>query len=224
MTAFALNIQPAVIGMDLLILAVESYLTTDDSNIEQGENLKVILLLLKVLPLIYDIQSEPFVSEQLTIVEAFTIKSHAQTNCRLNDGLSRVISRAFTVPENRLKAILLPAVINTVAAKARIWNQIPGRNLLDFDQRIARIVAASGVDVNSPEDGVAKFVLLIRKLRAQLHLPRSISECLVDESDYLAAVPDLAFKVFHDQYSACSPRLLDIEDIEQILKDIYRKH
>lgn len=209
-------------AMNLLILALETYLTAKESAPDFHNCFQAILLLFKALPEMVDRPDcRQGIADYLT---ARTLMSGAivENRCCLNDAISRVVAQKFDLSESRLKAIFLPALIAHLAESHVTFKEECGEPYWLRCQRIADLVLALGQKVSSPEDGVAKFVLLLRKLRAQIRLPRSISECLIDETVYTKAIPDLIEQIVSDLDRGCAPCLLNTEELALLLKGVYR--
>lgn len=209
-------------AMNLLILALETYLTAKESAPDFNSCFQAILLLFKALP---EIVERPDCTQGIhDYLAARALMSGAivENPCCLNDAISRVVAHKFDLSESRLKAIFLPALITQLADSHVSVKKEHGEPYWLRSQRIADLVLALGQKVSSPEDGVAKFVLLLRKLRAQIRLPRSISECLIDEAVYITAIPDLIEQIVSDLDRDCAPCLLNTEELALLLKGVYR--
>ena len=53
----------------------------------------------------------------------------------------------------------------------------------------------------------------------ELNIPLTIKELGIDETTYMNAIDDLAYKAFEDQCTTANPRLPKVEE----LKELYRK-
>ena len=71
------------------------------------------------------------------------------------------------------------------------------------------------------EEGVNSLITEIKKLNADLNIPKSFQEAGINEQEFLEKVDMLADRAFEDQCTTANPRLPLVEELKQILLDSY---
>jgi acetaldehyde dehydrogenase/alcohol dehydrogenase len=222
--AFVMSLPKAVTadtGLDVLTHAIEAYVSTFASDYTDALALHAIKLVFEYLPRAYADGNDRVAREKMHNASCIAGMAFSNAFLGINHSLAHKIGGEFRIPHGRANAILLPAVIAYNAQKPTKFVSFPKYETFIADQRYAEIARAIGLSFTDTADGVEKLILAIRKLRAQLNVPRSISECMIEEKTYLAAIPELAEKAYNDQCTGTNPRMPLISELEQILRDIY---
>ena len=71
------------------------------------------------------------------------------------------------------------------------------------------------------EEGVNSLITEIKKLNADLNIPKSLQEAGIPEQEFLSKVDMLADRAFEDQCTTANPRLPLVEELKQILLNSY---
>lgn len=131
-------------------------------------------------------------------------------------GLSHAIGSSFPVAHGRLNGILLPHVI---AFNAGELGYRP-RDLTPVARRYAELASVAGIKAASERNLVLGLITQVKKLRASLELPSTMTQAGIDPAAFAAAIPALAETAAHDFCTSGNPVEPTIENLADILKKI----
>jgi len=208
-------------GMDVLTHAIEAYVSNMASDYTDGLAEKAVELVFKYLKEAYNNGDNKVSREKMH--NASTIAGMAFTNAFLgiNHSLAHKIGAEFHLPHGRINAILLPYVIKYNSQKPTKFVSFPKYEFFIADQKYAELSRRLGFKANTIEDGVNSLIEEVKKLNADLNIPKSFKESGIDEQEYLSKINILADRAFEDQCTTANPRLPLIEELKQILIDSY---
>ena len=215
------KVPTADTGLDVLTHAIEAYTSILASDYTDALALKAIQLVFEYLPRSYkNGAKDPVAREKMH--NASTIAGMAFTNAFLgiNHSLAHKLGGEFHIVHGRANAILLPHVIeyngDSNPSKFVIF---PKYEKYIAPQKFQEIARALGLPASTPQEGVKSLAEAVRKLMKELNIPLTIKELGIDETTYMNAIDDLAYKAFEDQCTTANPRLPKVEE----LKELYRK-
>ena len=208
-------------GMDVLTHAIEAYVSNMASDYTDGLAEKAVELVFKNIRTAYNDGSNKTAREKMH--NASTIAGMAFTNAFLgiNHSLAHKIGGEFHLPHGRINAILLPYVIRYNASKPTKFVSFPKYEYFVADQKYADLSRRMNFPAYTNEEGVNSLIEEIKKLNADLGIPKSFKEQGVDEKEWLAKIDMLADRAFEDQCTTANPRLPLVEELKQILIDSY---
>lgn len=207
-------------GMDLLAHAFELCQDKQAKGYGDGLAQSVVQLIFRDLPAACGDERDLVAAESMKraqILIGSFIRQPAQDICH---SLTATISTEFSLPHGKINAIILPAMLNHLVKSCSASDHRDASHI-GCIQCYAKVARAIGLPVTDDDDAIAKLVLAVRKLRAQLGLPRSISEFLVDESAYRQAVPAMAKRAWLGIGMRAGRPRPSVQDIEQILLDAF---
>ncbi|NLO36370.1 MAG: bifunctional acetaldehyde-CoA/alcohol dehydrogenase [Clostridiaceae bacterium] len=218
---FVMSVPPAITadtGLDVLTHAIEAYVSTFASDYTDALALHAIKLVFDWLPTAYAQGDNRKAREKMH--NASTIAGMAFSNAFLgiNHSLAHKIGGAFHLPHGRSNAVLLPHVIAYNAAKPTKFVSFPKYESFIADERYAEIARAIGLSFTSTEDGVRQLIQAVRGLMAKINVPLRLRDCGLDETPFMAAVPDIAEKAYADQCTGTNPRMPLISELEALLR------
>ena len=85
----------------------------------------------------------------------------------------------------------------------------------------ANLATYCGFGGRNDDESVANLIKAIEKLKAELEIPKSLKEYGIDEKTFLAQLDELAVKAFDDQCTGANPRYPLIEEIKEMLLNVY---
>ena len=208
-------------GMDVLTHAIEAYVSNMASDYTDGLAEKAVELVFKNLREAYNHGDN--VSAREKMHNASTIAGMAFTNAFLgiNHSLAHKIGAEFHLPHGRINAILLPYVIRYNSTKPTKFVSFPKYEYFIADQKYADLSRRMNFPAYGNEEGVNSLITEIKKLNADLNIPKSFQEAGINEQEFLEKVDMLADRAFEDQCTTANPRLPLVEELKQILLDSY---
>ena len=78
-----------------------------------------------------------------------------------------------------------------------------------------------GFDGRDDDERVENLIEAIEKLKRELEIPKSLKAYGIDEKTFLANLDELAVKAFDDQCTGANPRYPLIDEIKQMLLNVY---
>ncbi|MCD8499002.1 MAG: iron-containing alcohol dehydrogenase [Clostridiales bacterium] len=207
-------------GMDLLAHAFELCQDKQAKGYGDGLAQSVVQVIFRDLPAACGDEPDSAATESMKraqILIGSFIRQPAQDICH---SLSASVSAEFSLPHGKVNAIILPAMLNYLVTTCSASDRRDDSNIacIHCYAKLARVI---GLTVTDDLDAIAKLALAVRKLRAQVGLPRSIAEFLVDESVYRQAVPVMAKRAWLGIGTRPGRPRPSVRDIEQILQDAF---
>ncbi len=208
-------------GMDVLTHAIEAYVSNMASDYTDGLAEKAVELVFQNLRTAWEQGNNAHAREKMH--NASTIAGMAFTNAFLgiNHSLAHKIGAEFHLPHGRINAILLPYVIAYNASKPTKFVSFPKYEYFIADQKYAILAKKLDLPASTVEEGVQSLIDEIKKLNADLHIPKSFQEAGINEEEFMAKVDMLADRAFEDQCTTANPRLPLVTELKQILMDSY---
>ena len=208
-------------GMDVLTHAIEAYVSNMASDYTDGLAEKAVELVFKNLREAYNHGNNVYAREKMH--NASTIAGMAFTNAFLgiNHSLAHKIGGEFHLPHGRINAILLPYVIRYNSQRPTKFVSFPKYEYFIADQKYADLSRRMNFPAYGNEEGVNSLITEIKKLNADLNIPKSFQEAGIPEQEFLSKVDMLADRAFEDQCTTANPRLPLVEELKQILLNSY---
>lgn len=208
-------------GMDVLTHAIEAYVSVLASDYTNGLAMKAIELVFKYLPRSYDNPEDEVAREK--VHNASCIAGMAFTNAFLgiNHSLAHKLGGEFHIPHGRANAILLPHVIKYNSQIPTKFTIFPKYGKFMADYRYAQISRQLNLGGTTQEEQVDALIAAVIDLMKRINMPLSIKECGINESEFMAKVPQLAEKAFEDQCTTANPRYPLVSELEEIYKKAY---
>lgn len=208
-------------GMDVLTHAIEAYVSIMASDYTDALSEKAVQIVFEYLEKAYMDGSDKLAREKMH--NASTMAGMAFTNAflGLNHSIAHKLGGEFHIPHGRTNAILLPYVIKYNSSKPTKFVSFPKYEYFIADEKYAKLAKMSGIEGNSNEEIISKFIQKIVGLNEKLGIPKSLKDTGIDEKEFLAKVDMLADRAFEDQCTTANPRLPLVSEIKQILLDCY---
>jgi len=200
-------------GFDVIVHAVEAYVSLGASDITDTIALGAASMAYKWLPIAYANGANKVARDKMHTASLMAGFTFTNTALGLVHSTAHQIGAEFGIPHGRANAIMFPYVIqyNTPAAA----------------ERYADMARAFGFDSNDPFEGTGKFIEAIRNLQKILGIPSSLKDAGVNEADFLKALDGLTKNAMNDGSTPTNPRVPTLEDIKNIFlcayygKDMY---
>ncbi|TYQ17794.1 UNVERIFIED_CONTAM: acetaldehyde dehydrogenase /alcohol dehydrogenase AdhE [Acetivibrio alkalicellulosi] len=208
-------------GMDVLTHAIEAYVSILASDFTNGLAIKAIELVFKYLPRSYNDPTDAIAREKMH--NASCIAGMAFTNAFLgiNHSLAHKLGGEFNIPHGRANAVLLPHVIAYNAQKPTKFATFPKYGKYVADYRYAQIARYLNLGGKTQEEQINSLIEEIKNLMKKLNMPSTISECGINEAEFLLKVSAIAERAFEDQCTIANPRYPLVSELEQIYKNAY---
>ncbi|WBP86311.1 bifunctional acetaldehyde-CoA/alcohol dehydrogenase [Kitasatospora cathayae] len=209
-------------GFDALTHCIETYVSVYANDFTDGLALQGIRLIFDNLEqAVTDGPNNPAAREKMH--NAGTIAGMAFGSAFLGvvHAMAHTLGATFHVAHGRTNALLLPHVIRyngTAPAKVTSWPKYRSYVAPERYQAIARML---GLPAGTPEQGVESLAAAVEELRDRVGIPRSFKEAGVDETSFLAALPQQAMNAYEDQCAPANPRMPLLTDMQQLMRQAY---
>lgn len=215
-------------GLDVLTHAIEAYTSVMESNMADGQAMEAIRLVFKYLR--DSVNHGPnFLKAREKMHYAATMAGMAFANAFLGvcHSLAHSLGSTFHIAHGLANALMLSYVIEYNGTdQPTKQGMLPQYKYPWVKGRYARIAdmlhLADDLEGDSPEirgQKMARLVVAIEQLKKDCHIPASIREAGVSESDFLAKLDVMAEHAFDDQCTVANCRYPLISE----LKELYRK-
>ncbi|MER5636456.1 bifunctional acetaldehyde-CoA/alcohol dehydrogenase [Kitasatospora sp. NPDC002227] len=209
-------------GFDALTHCIETYVSVYANDFTDGLALQGIRLIFEHLEqAVTDGPDNPVAREKMH--NAGTIAGMAFGSAFLGvvHAMAHTLGATFHVAHGRTNAVLLPHVIRyngSAPAKVTSW---PKYRRYAAPERFQAVAQMLGLPAATPEQGVESLARAVEELRDRVGIPASFKAAGVDESAFLAALPQQAMNAYEDQCAPANPRMPMIADMQQLMRQAY---
>ncbi|MEV0537512.1 bifunctional acetaldehyde-CoA/alcohol dehydrogenase [Kitasatospora sp. NPDC050463] len=209
-------------GFDALTHCIETYTSVYANDFTDGLALQGVRLIFEYLERAVTAGADdPLAREKMH--NAGTIAGMAFGSAFLGvvHAMAHTLGATFHVAHGRTNALLLPYAIRyngSAPAKVTGW---PKYGSYVAPQRYQEIAKMLGLAADTPEQGVESLARAVEDLRDRVGIPRSFKDAGVDESAFLAALPQQAMNAYEDQCAPANPRMPMLDDMQQLMRQAY---
>lgn len=206
-------------GFDALTHATEAYVSAYANDYTDGLCLQAIKLIFENLErCVRDGANDPEAREKMHNASTVAGMAFANAFLGLVHAMAHTLGNTFHLPHGRTNALLLPHVIRhngTVTHKATPW---PKAEVYRAPERFQEIAKMLGLDASTPAEGVESYAHAVESLRSRCGIPASFAEAGVEETAFLAALPEQAMNAYADQCAPANPRMPMIGEMEGLMR------
>ena len=207
--------------MDVLVHALEAYVSVLASDYTDGLAMKAIEMVFEYLPKSYSDQTDFEAKEKMHNASAIAGMAFTNAFLGINHSLAHKLGGDYHIPHGRANALLIPYVIEYNASKPTKFATFPKYGVFVADKKYAEIARRLGLPASTTEEGVKSLVGAIKDLTKLLNIPASIKDCGIDEKTFMDNVDTLADKAFSDQCTTANPRYPLVSELAEIYKKSY---
>jgi acetaldehyde dehydrogenase / alcohol dehydrogenase len=209
-------------GFDALTHATESYVSVYANDYTDGLALQAIRLIFGYLErAVRDGGADPEAREKMH--NAGTIAGMAFGNAFLGivHAMSHTLGATFHIAHGRTNAILMPHVIRYNGARPGKLSGWPKYEHYRAPERFQEIAQMLGLPASTPEEGVESYAAAVERLRDAVGIEPSFQAVGVDETAFLASLPQQAVNAYEDQCAPANPRMPMLDDMQEIMRTAY---
>jgi acetaldehyde dehydrogenase/alcohol dehydrogenase len=207
-------------GVDALTHALEAVVSIFASPYTDAFCVQAARLVFDSLPRAYadgaDLQA------RTDMANAATLAGLAFSNAfvGVNHALAHATGARFHLPHGRANGIFLPYVLRYNAALPSKFMPAPGYSAYVAPEKYAQLgrVVFGG---REPEESRRRLFAAVDDLLDRLHMPRTLKDAGVEESEFEAALPDVAMAAFGDLSNRTNPRMPLLAEITDLLRHGY---
>ena len=208
----------AASGVDALTHAIEAYVSVLASEYTNGLALESIRLIFKYLPLAYN-EGTDNVKAREKMAHAATIAGMAFANSFLGicHSMAHKLGSMHHVPHGVANALLINEVIRFNAVDdPRKQAAFPQYKYPNVKWRYGVIADYLNLGGNTPEEKIERLIEKIDELKAQVGMPKTISEFGVSKDKFYSSLDEMVEQAFDDQCTGANPRYPLMSEIKQM--------
>jgi acetaldehyde dehydrogenase / alcohol dehydrogenase len=204
-------------GIDALTHAIEAAVSIFASPYSDAFSVQAARLIFEALPRAYADGSD--MEARTAMANAATLAGLAFSNAfvGVNHALAHAAGAWFNLPHGRANAIFLPHVIRYNASLPAKFMPAPGYTSYVAPAKYAQLgwVLFGG---RSDEERRERLLVKLEELLTLLHLPRTLQEAGVVETQFLDALPAVARAAFSDPSMRTNPRMPLLDELSALLR------
>ncbi|ATD54868.1 bifunctional acetaldehyde-CoA/alcohol dehydrogenase [Clostridium chauvoei] len=210
-------------GIDVLVHAIEAYVSVLASEYTNGLALEAIRLVFKYLPQAYN-EGTTNIKAREKMAHASSIAGIAFANAFLGvcHSMAHKLGAFHHLPHGMANSLLINEVIKFNATdaptKQAAFAQYKYPNAAWRYARIADYLQLGG---NTEAEKVELLVKAIEDLQAKVGMPKTIKEAGVSEQSFYATLDEMVEQAFDDQCTGANPRYPLMSELKQMYIDCY---
>ena len=190
----------ACTGIDVLVHAIEAYVSTAHSPLFDIHALEAVRLVFSSLPEVLESPDDPVLRDDLMRASLEAGLAFSNASLGAVHAMAHSLGGYLNLPHGECNAILLDHVIAFNAAEA--------------ESRYAEIAAAAGC--SREEASALKLVEMVKKLKKETGITSRLGDYKISEKD----IPGLSKHALNDACMVTNPRVPALEDIENIYRQV----
>ncbi len=208
-------------GMDVMTHAIEAYVSTENNEFSGALAEKAVEISGQFLIRSYSSCEDTHARRKMHIASCLAGLAFNSASLGLNHGMAHQLGARFHIPHGRANAILLPYIIeynSGVTLTNRSQKEYP--SCVRKYCNLARILGVSNMNEVTT---IRALISYLHFLNAEMGIPAKVSEACkgLTETEYLAALDDMATAALADGCTATNPRTPTKEDVVEIFKKIW---
>jgi len=208
-------------GMDVMTHAIEAYVSTENNEFSGALAEKAVEISGQFLIRSYSSCEDTHARSKMHIASCLAGLAFNSASLGLNHGMAHQLGARFHIPHGRANAILLPYIIeynSGVTLTNRSQKEYP--SCVRKYCNLARILGVSNMNEVTT---IRALISYLHFLNAEMGIPSKVSEACpkLSETEYLAALDDMAVAALADSCTATNPRTPSHEEIVEIFKKIW---
>jgi acetaldehyde dehydrogenase/alcohol dehydrogenase len=205
-------------GIDALTHALEAVVSIFASPFTDAFCMEAIHLILDALPRAYENGSD--LATRTAMANAATIAGLAFSNAfvGLNHALAHAVGARFGIAHGRANALFLPHVLRYNASLPSKFMPAPGYGAYVAPDKYAQVGWVLGLGGRTEEARRDRLFTRVDQLLDDVGEPRSLADAGVTESQFEAALPELARTAFMDPSIRTNPRIPLVKEVIELLR------
>lgn len=201
-------------GIDVLVHAIEAYLSNKANDFTDALAEKAIKLIFENLEILYKDTMNQNARDHVLNASCLAGMAFTNTGLGINHSLSHALGGMFHISHGRSNALLLNAVIEFNADLGRSANGYAAG-------RYAKLASVLQLPARTQREGIVSLMLAINKLKKTLGIEETIKSLNIDQKEFENALEQMAENALQDRCTPTNPRKVCKEDLIKILQKSY---
>jgi alcohol dehydrogenase class IV len=201
-------------GIDVLVHAVEAYVSTKATDFTDALAEKAIKLIFENLETLYKDVKDPDARDRVQNASCMAGMAFTNTGLGINHSLAHAFGAAFHISHGRSNAHMLSAVMEFNADLAGSANNYAAG-------RYAKLASVLQLPARTYREGTVNFITAVNKLKKSLGVEENLRALGVDKAEVEKVVGQMADTALMDRCTPSNPRQPSKEDMIQIYNKCY---
>ncbi|MBR0597392.1 1-propanol dehydrogenase PduQ [Sinanaerobacter chloroacetimidivorans] len=201
-------------GIDVLVHAIEAYVSTKATDFTDALAEKAIKLIFENLETIYKDVKDSDARDRVQNASCMAGMAFTNANLGINHSLAHALGGTFHIPHGRSNAILLNGVMEYNA-------ELRGSASGYAAERYAKLAAVLQLPARTSREGAANFIQAVARLKKVLGIEDNIRSLGVDQAAFEGALEQMAEAAMADRCTPTNPRQPSKEDLICIYQKCY---
>lgn len=201
-------------GIDVLVHALEAYVSTKATDFTDALAEKAAELVLGHLPTLYKDPANSDARDRIQNASCMAGMAFTNANLGINHSLAHALGSVFHLPHGRANALLMEAVIEYNA-------NLPGKDAGTAMEKYGRLARALGLPARTQREGVSSLLGAVRRLKAALNIETGVERFDIGHSEYTNASRQMAEMALRDRCTPTNPRQPTLEELVEIYQKSY---
>ncbi|WP_294372733.1 bifunctional acetaldehyde-CoA/alcohol dehydrogenase [uncultured Clostridium sp.] len=213
----------ACAGIDVLVHAMEAYVSIMATEFTNGMALEAIKLVFDYLPLAYN-EGTTNVEAREKMANASCIAGMAFSNAFLGicHSMAHKLGSFHHLPHGMANSLLLKEVIRFNATEAPTkQGAFAQYKYPEAVARYARIADHLGLGGKTEAEKVELLIKAVEELQRKVGMPMTIKEAGVDEDKFRAELDEMVEQAFDDQCTGANPRYPLMRELKEMYLNAY---
>lgn len=202
-------------GMDVLVHALEAYVSTDATDFTDALAEKTAELIFHHLKKLYDDPANGDARDRVQNASCMAGIAFTNSNLGITHSLAHALGAEFHLPHGRANALMMEAVIAYNADLAGTANNYAA-------WKYQMMAAELNLPARTPREGTVSLMQAIAKLKRELGIPTGIHATgKVDPELFEKAVEGMAEDAMHDRCTPTNPIQPTKEDLIRLYRESF---
>ncbi|WP_285858411.1 1-propanol dehydrogenase PduQ [Neobacillus niacini] len=201
-------------GMDVLVHAIEAYVSTKATDFTDALAEKAIKLIFENLETLYKDPKNDIARDHVLNASCLAGMAFTNTGLGINHSLAHAFGGTFHISHGRSNALLLNAVIEYNA-------DLHGSSGEYAANRYAKLATVLQLPARTKREGSVNFMQAIKRLKKSLGIEDKIRDLGIDQTEFTNALDHMIESALLDRCTPSNPRVPANEDLKHIFKKCY---
>jgi alcohol dehydrogenase class IV len=207
---FTRSVPPAVTavtGMDVLVHALEAYVSTPANAFTDLYAVHAIKYVFRYLLRCYRNGDDMEARQNMLLASCMAGMAFNNSGLGVAHSIAHTLGGIFHIPHGKANAVLLPYVIRF--------------NSFDVRERYRTIASELDLPSDSVEQGNESLIEAVRWLNSQMDIPNRIRDLGIKEDEFNNSLDVMANNAMDDRCTATNPRRPSKRDLTELLRKAY---
>lgn len=202
-------------GIDVIGHSVDGYTSRQRTDFSDGPCLQAMKMAFEWLPKAYGDGSDLLAREKMQNAATIAGLGFGNSNTGLSHALAHSVGAVFHIPHGRAVGIALPYSLEYISSNP------PLPNAPDPVERLDTAARFVGINANSDQERIQKFIRKIRALEREIGEPLSLKEAGITEKQMSEDIDTLVRVASADPNMYTTPCECKEENLRQLFQDMW---